>query len=98
VAIVPCDEPHQYEVYRTFQHPGATASYPSPATLENLKDECRDAANEYVGAPIGDLDLEIYMFIPLEEQWEAGDRMITCTLRRPGGDGSMTGTQEGQGE
>lgn len=99
VEIVPCDEPHRYEVYSAFEHPSTTASYPrARASRSNLAKECRDRGNEFVGVPMGDADLEGYLLIPLEDQWEAGDRTITCALRRPGGVGTLNRTQEGRGD
>ena len=94
---LPCDEPHRYEVYRVVEYPGAQASYPSEASLRNVAD-CREAGNEFVGAPVGEANLEIFVLYPLQDQWAAGDRTITCTLRRPNGARSLTETQEGKGD
>ena len=84
-------------MYRVVEYPGADASYPSEASLNNVAD-CADAGDEFVGAPVAEANLEIFVLYPLEDQWAAGDRTITCTLRRPNGARSLTETQEGKGD
>jgi hypothetical protein len=86
-------------VYSAFEHPSRTASYPrARASRSNLERECSDRGNEFVGMLMGDAGLEGYLLIPLEDQWEAGDRTITCALRRAGGEGTLNRTQEGRGD
>lgn len=86
VVLVDCDEPHEYEVFHEFELPARSSEYPEESALRTQAGrECGDAAEEYVGEPLADRDLEPYLLYPLEPAWVAGDRTLTCALYRADG-------------
>lgn len=94
-AIVECVEPHDAEVYAVFDTPDAD-TYPGPEPLVALaEDRCAVAFETFVGVPYGEADLTVGLAYPSEGTWEAGDRVILCTVRAASG--QLTGSAEGSG-
>ena len=97
VQVVSCDEPHMYEVYHAFEYPIAGERYPSAAAFRANADACDEEAEDFIGAAPEDVDLKKLYLVPLEDQWAAGDRTITCALydddERP-----LTGSQRNAGD
>lgn len=83
VDVVPCAEPHVYEVFAVVEHPAREgAPYPGrDETLEYSDAACRDEFQPYVGAPYDASDLFITSVYPSAATWSLGDRAITCMLR-----------------
>lgn len=89
VAVVPCDQPHDNEVFATFDldEPG----YPGGARVEAAALEgCTEAFPEPVAEDHRDTDLVIGVLTPSEDSWEDGDREVVCFLSSP--DGVLTGS------
>lgn len=92
VPAVPCDEPHDYEVYYSFdldagEYPGDDAVY------EDADQGCYDAFADFVGVTYEESALEFNNFVPTEGSWnELDDREIVCVVydAEP-----VTGTLEG---
>ena len=91
VSVVPCTEPHTYEVYHAFEYPNATDAYPGDEGFEDNPGECPAEALNFLGVQPAEVGLEAILLVPLEDQWP-GDRTVTCTLKRLDG-APMTGSQ-----
>lgn len=78
VTVVPCDEPHRYEVYAV--QSSAFASY-DIETFESEGDAyCYDQFSRYTGVPWEEAEITYTVFFPTRESWSAGDRGLTCAL------------------
>ncbi len=89
VELVPCDEPHDNEVYATFDLD--EEAYPGGARVEGAAlDGCTEAFPEPVAERYRDTDLAIGVLTPSEDSWEDGDREVVCFLTSP--DGLLTGS------
>ncbi len=76
---IPCDEPHDYEVFALTTH--QAEAFPTDAELEAVfTTACAAAFQEYVGVPYFDSELYGSMITPSEASWGDGDRDITCFL------------------
>lgn len=82
--IVDCDDPHELEVFHTFELPeGATAG---DALVEAVIDGCYgEPFSSYVGVEEAESDLEVLPLPPTDAEVERGQREVTCTVRRPAG-------------
>lgn len=97
VDTVPCAEPHENEVFATFEHPGGPdVAYPGEDEIAAFAESgCADRFEGYVGAPQAGSGLAVGTVFPREESWEeAGDRQVACVLR-PGE--RVTGSRKGTG-
>ena len=80
VPSVPCDEPHDNEVFHVAIYSGDTYS---AAQIEDFADEvCLAAFEPYVGRDYQSSVLEAAWFAPSEESWGQGDREVLCVLWR----------------
>jgi hypothetical protein len=103
--LVPCDGPHDWEVFAVADHPAASGvPLPSLADLDAFAlAECSERFESFVGAPLGRTDLNIIWSYPEELVWSTGDRSFSCILVHYRGDRlhrSMEGTgstSDGQG-
>ena len=91
--VVPCDEPHPYEVYHEFEledgeYPGTDAIY------DVAVEGCEAVFNTFVGIDWSESTLDYTWFEPTQQSWEqANDRLIQCIIGDSAGD--VTGTLEG---
>jgi hypothetical protein len=79
---VPCDEPHDFEVFAIAELAGGpTAPYPGeePAFLDGLA-VCVEAFEGYVGVPFAESPLDLDVLYPTEASWAEGDREAICSL------------------
>ena len=75
---VPCNEPHEEEMYHQFVSVAGPA-WPGDAALETeASEKCFDAFEPYVGRSYQSSDLDFYFWIPTQQGWEAGDRSVNC--------------------
>lgn len=92
---IPCDQPHDYEVFALTTHDAA--AFPSEAELDAVfETSCAAAFAEYVGVPYADSELYASMITPSEGSWGDGDRDITCFLHDLEGR-QLTGSMRGAG-
>lgn len=94
VAAIPCDQPHMYQAYASFDVPDS--AYPSSGELQDVADQgCFDAFEEFVGVPYSD---SIYLYTwmePTTESWQDDDREILCQLMLE--EGELTEDAQGSG-
>ncbi|UUU41539.1 septum formation family protein [Streptomyces sp. NBC_00162] len=90
VSTVPCDEPHEAEVYAVFPLPdGPYPGVKKIVSIGNEKCTATKALTDYVGdAELPDT-LNIYFYGPHATSWALDDRDITCFL------GYASGTSTG---
>ncbi len=92
VAVVDCDQPHDNQVFATFEIVGG--SWPGADQVEeDAEDGCLERFEDYVGTPYLESDLLASAFWPSEDSWEAGDREVICFVYDPAG--PVTGSLEG---
>ena len=98
---VPCDEPHEYEVYAIEQYEGST--FPDDAEMDVIFETiCAPAFASYVGTSYESSVLRASMITPSEETWNDGDREFICYLFEPVDDSltanvSLTESMRGAG-
>lgn len=99
VLLVPCEQPHQYEVYATDSfNEGLSDGYPGDDAVRNFAEErCFERFEGFVGQVWRDSDLDIETWFPTSVSWEKGnDRKLSCVLfHRSQAD--LTGSMEGSG-
>jgi hypothetical protein len=97
VPIVDCAEPHDREVFQTFEV--ADGAFPGKQELAaRAREECIPAFEEYVGAGYGSGSrLGILPITPTQSSWDNGDREVVCTLYDLEG-AQLEGSMEGSGE
>ena len=101
VEKVPCDEPHDYEVFALVNHSaGRDAPYPIDLILfsdDTGVDACLPSFEPYIGQTYMSSRLYINVFYPTRESWERdGDREFVCLLFDLE-NASMTGSMRGSG-
>lgn len=79
VPVRDCSEPHDNEVYATFD---VTASdFPGESAVQEMADEgCVDRFQAYVGVDFFSSSLLISTLVPTDQSWDTGDREILCFL------------------
>ncbi len=96
VPIVPCDEPHDSEVFHEFDIEGT--EFPGDdAVTQAAQEGCGgEAFTEFVGLEYASSKYGVSYYTPLEQGWGAGDRTVSCTIFDP--DGQVTGSLAGANE
>ncbi|MGF1668537.1 MAG: septum formation family protein [Acidimicrobiia bacterium] len=86
IEVLPCDQPHDAEVYALASHPlGPGAGYPGDDVVGDWSvDTCHRAFPGYVGRSYeGAEDLEFTFFAPTEAGWNSqDDRVVQCLVFR----------------
>lgn len=85
VAVVPCDRPHQAEVYGTAEVRGD--AFPGVDQLRRrAATACAQRFAGYTGEPAGPgTELAFVEVVPTVESWAAGDRAALCLALGPEG-------------
>jgi hypothetical protein len=94
VPVVPCAEPHIYEVYAQLSIP--EGDYPGDDAIFEQTDElCIAEFEPFVGLSYEESVLDVFYLSPTEESWLAGDHAVTCSVYDPGEDvtGSLRGVE-----
>jgi hypothetical protein len=91
---VPCNEPHEYEVFALSNYEGDGTYPPDSATEAIFTQICEPDFEPYVGAPYATSEIYGQMITPSEESWNAGDRGYICLLYDPD-DAELTESLEG---
>ncbi|MFK0400924.1 hypothetical protein ACIQTT_01200 [Microbacterium sp. NPDC090225] len=90
--VVPCDEPHDEEVY--YEITMADGEF-SEADVDAASQECiGDAYTSFVGIAYEESALEVYPITPTQETWDQlDDRIVQCVIIDPAG--QTTGSLKG---
>ena len=95
VPVVECSQPHDNEVYSTYDMTEST--YPGFDVAADLADVgCVDRFAGYVGQSYELSDLDFAWLIPTDESWNNGDREVVCFLYRVDL-GKITGSMKDSG-
>lgn len=101
VAAVPCADPHDNEVFATFDMEGGDdAAYPGDEAVTTAAQECiGDTFTEYVGITYNESRFGVFPITPTQDTWESdlNDREIICTANTVDGT-QITGTIKDTGE
>ena len=85
VPTVPCDQPHQSEVYAEI--PIDEASFPGVDSVVDFAAEvCTQAFESFIGLPYMDSELSFHYYYPTANSWAVGDRSVFCVAYDPAGD------------
>jgi len=78
IPAVPCAEPHDNEVYATFDMPGD--EWPGDDAADQLAmAECYDRFKAAIGKPYKDSVIDFTTMYPSERSWnQGGDREVVC--------------------
>lgn len=78
---LPCDVPHDNEIYAIFDHENSNQTWPGQDALDAYSFEaCESRFQGYVASDYATSQLDISWFTPLEQGWEEGDHEIVCFL------------------
>lgn len=79
VEVVPCDHPHDTEIYHSF-----TLTEGARPVNEELEEfaagQCFPAFDAFVGIQFEISELDLFLLTPSEDQWNAGHRTLHCVL------------------
>jgi hypothetical protein len=93
VPTVPCDEPHDSEIYASFIL--GDTDFPGIDTiLEEADAACLADYAEFVGVDYLESRFDFSYYHPTESSWQGGDREILCLIYDPAGE-LITDTLEG---
>jgi hypothetical protein len=94
---IPCDQPHEEEVYHAFNLPDGDGSYPGDTTVDELAGTgCYEAFGSFVGIAYEESTAYAFGWLqPTRESWSnLGDREVLCLVGNV--DGSLkTGSAGG---
>ena len=94
---MPCEEPHDNEVYAFTPLAGNPIIFPGDAAAaEAALTACLDRFDGFVGAPFPTSALDILYITPTSEGWAEGDKSVICAVFRVDGQ-PLIGTAEGSG-
>jgi len=90
VTLVPCTEPHAFEVFATFDLP--IGSYPGEdAIVAAAEDGCGSRFEAFTGSEYDGSQLDYNYFVPPEDGWTiSGSHPVSCLIDDPAG--PVTGT------
>ena len=92
IEAVPCDQPHDNEIYHQFDLP--EGDWPGEdALFEQAGQGCEAEFAAFVGLGYDESALDIAPITPVEESWDQGDREVSCAVYDPAG--QTTGTLKG---
>jgi hypothetical protein len=95
VAARPCGEPHDNEVFHTFDLTGDTVPSDDEVYAQ-VGEECIPAFDTFVGAVYEDSELDLFPIWPTAAAWDQGDRAVTCALYDADGS-KLVGSAQGTG-
>ncbi len=79
VEAVPCDEPHDNEVYAAFDVDGD--EFPGAAQIQTVATErCLEEFEPFVGAAYEESRFDYWPMTPTESSWGQGDREVLCLV------------------
>lgn len=98
VDVVPCEQPHDNEVFATVTHPAPDGEdFPGRDTMIAYAEQaCPQPFADYVGAGYDQSRYTLFPIVPSAETWANGDRQVICALYDHQA-GKMTGSARGSG-
>ena len=79
VAVMPCSDDHDFEIYHVFQLDDG--AYPGQEAIEDeWVDRCLARFEPFVGLSYDTSVLDISALFPTEESWKQDDREVLCAL------------------
>lgn len=90
VEFVPCDQPHDYEVFAEQTLPDG--DYPTDVDTQ-AETFCVAEFETFIGVPYEESTISVTWFTPTAESWESGDQLVSCIVTDPAGQstGSLAG-------
>jgi hypothetical protein len=87
VIAVPCDQPHDAEVYAVFSLDEGDGGFPGDdAVADSSQAGCVERFTEFAGAEYAVSELEVVYLSPTSDSWESeGDRVVVCSVSDPAG-------------
>jgi len=92
--VVPCTEPHRYEVYSN-QELTYDGSYLETKVDDDVAGRCKAAFASYVGLPYEESRLYITVIRPTKESWATGNRGFNCLITNEDESLARTGSVKG---
>lgn len=85
VPLVPCAEPHSWEVFATTDLDGD--KFPGAGAVQDAAEAfCQDRFKTFIGRTVGKSDYDLTVLQPTRQTWDsAGDRAVTCLAGKDGG-------------
>lgn len=81
VEVMPCDQPHVFEVYTLVDYTDGGDEYPGETAIQGFSESvCLDAFSAYVGTDYETSEFFYFPLVPSESTWAAGDREVVCNL------------------
>lgn len=98
VDVVPCEQPHDNEVFATVTHPAPEgADFPGrDAVVAYAEQACPQPFADYVGASYDQSRFTLFPIVPSADTWAQGDRQVICALYDHQA-GKLTGSARGSG-
>lgn len=94
LSTVPCDEPHDSELFSIVLAQGD--NYPGPVALVELgQNQCMKRFGDFVGIDFGSSALDFHFYYPTLSSWGQGDRIVYCMVSDPGR--TVVGSLQGVG-
>jgi hypothetical protein len=83
VTAIPCDQPHNAQIYARFKLTGSDFSYPGAATVAR---RARSGCNARIGSVNKTMTtgaMTVRILLPEETSWTAGHRTVSCMVVNP---------------
>jgi hypothetical protein len=81
VTAVPCAEPHNAQVFATFDLPGSDSNY--PGNLTQLASNGCNAQQDHLNQALVTDSMSIRFIYPVPDAWKTGERTVTCLVVTP---------------
>jgi hypothetical protein len=78
VEVLPCDQPHDNEIYLVFDLPDG--EFEQTAVEQGSNEGCEADFETFVGIDAETSELDFFPIYPTEASWADGDREVICSL------------------
>ena len=83
VTAIPCDQPHNAQIYAKFKLTGSDFSYPGAATVARLARHGCNARIGSVNKSVTTSAMTVRILLPDKTSWAAGQRTVSCMVVNP---------------
>lgn len=83
VTAIPCNQPHNAQIYAKFKLTGSDSSYPGAAVVEQ---RARSGCNARIGSvdkSVTSSAMTVRILLPERTSWAAGQRTVSCMVVNP---------------